>query len=102
MDLTTMQGLTPTITVKVPNTVDLTQAAGVYPSIKQGGRIIRPQIFDVDEHQVDVYLTQEDTLSLVMGPAEIQLNWVFATGQRAATRPNRFNVLSNHILEVLP
>lgn len=102
MDLTTMQGLTPTITVTVSTATDLTEAGNVYPSIKQGTKLLRPTIFDVAAHQVDLYLTQEETLSLAPGVAEVQLNWTYSTGQRGATAPKSLRVLPNHLLEVLP
>lgn len=98
---TTMQGLTPTITITVPNDTDLTEAANVYPSIKQGKRLVRPVTFDVTAHQVDIYLSQEETLSLVPGGAEVQLNWTYSAGQRGATIPVMVQIMANQILEVL-
>ena len=100
-NITTMQGLTPTITITVPNDTDLTEAANVYPSIKQGKRLVRPVTFDVAAHQVGIYLSQEETLSLVSGGAEVQLNWTYSTGQRGATIPVMVQILPNQILEVL-
>lgn len=102
MDLTTMQGLTPTITITVGTSTDLTEAANVYPSIKQGKTLLLPTAFEVSAHQVDIYLAQEDTLAFAPGVAEVQLNWTYASGQRGATRPKGITVLSNHLLEVLP
>ena len=101
MAVTTMQGLTPTISIIVPNDVDLTEADNVYPSIKQNNTLIIPATFDVQAHQCDIYLSQEETLRLEQGRAEIQVNWVFATGQRCATVPQELKVMRNHILEVL-
>lgn len=98
---TTMQGLTPTITIRVADT-DLTEAANVYPSIKQGKTLITPEDFIVDEHQVEIYLSQSETLMLAPGGCEVQLNWTYASGQRGATRPKTLTVLPNHLLEVLP
>ena len=97
-----MQGLTPTITITVPTDTDLTEAGNVYPSIKQGKKVLRPQTFDVSEHQVDIYLSQAETLELNPGGAEIQLNWTYPTGQRGATRPKPIMVDENQIKEVLP
>lgn len=100
--MTTMQGLTPTITVTVPEDYDLTEAAHVYVSFKQGKTLLKlTDGFDVSAHQVDVYLTQADTLALNVGTAEVQLNWTYGSGQRAATKPVTLNVLPNHLLEVL-
>ena len=102
MDLTTMQGLTPTITITVGTSTDLTEAGNVYPSIKQGKAVLQPDDFFVSAHQVDIYLTQVETLALAPGVAEVQLNWTYATGQRGATAPVSIRVLPNHLLEVLP
>lgn len=99
----TMQGLTPTISVTVPSDIDLTQAGNVYVSFKQGGKVLKlTEGFDVSEHQVDVYLTQKQTLSFAVGTVEIMLNWTYPSGQRGATKPKILSVLSNHLLEVLP
>jgi hypothetical protein len=99
--LKTMQGLTPTISIIVPDTVDLTEA-NVYVSFKQGSKLLKlTDGFDVSAHQVDVYLTQEDTLQFSAGTVEIQVNWVYSSGQRGATKPVNLSVSSNHLLEVL-
>ena len=103
MALKTMQGLTPTITVTVGNDIDLTEAAHIYVSFKQGKKLLKlTDGFDVTEHQVDIYLEQADTLSFDPGSVEIQLNWTFSSGQRAATKPVVLSVAPNHLLEVLP
>ena len=58
----TMQGLTPTITIIVPDAVDLTEAAHVYVSFKQGGLVWeKTEGITVAAHAVDVYLEQADT-----------------------------------------
>lgn len=98
----TMQGLTPTITVTLSTSTDLTQAAHIYPTIKQGGKVMRLTNFEFTAHQVDIYLTQADTLELSPGAAEIQINWTYSDGQRAATVPKGMTISPNHLLEVLP
>lgn len=104
MPLNTMQGLTPTITVKVPTSIDLTEAANIYVSFKQGNRLVLKlsENLDVSAHQVAVYLTQEQTLMFKAGPAEIQVNWTYSSGQRGATKRKEIYVDANHLLEVLP
>lgn len=99
--LKTMQGLTPTITINVPEEVDLTEAANVYVSFKQGQRVTKAATFDVFAHQVDVYLTQAETLAFNVGTVEVQLNWTYSSGQRGATNPVTLAVAANHLLEVL-
>ena len=102
MALKTMQGLTPTITVTVGTSTDLTEAANVYVSFKQGKKLLKlTDGFDVSAHQVDIYLEQEDTLQFDPGTVEIQLNWTYSSGQRAATKPVSLSVSPNHLLEVL-
>lgn len=100
--MTTMQGLTPTIIVTLPESVDLTQAEHVYPTIKQGGKVVRISNFVFTAQQVSIYLTQEDTLALSPGAAEVQVNWTYAGGQRGAIKPKGMTILSNHLTEVLP
>ena len=103
MAVKTMQGLTPAVTLKVPTTTDLTQAAHVYVSFKQGNRLVLKltENLDVSAHQVVVYLTQEQTLMFKVGPVEIQANWTYANGQRGATYPVDMTVAGNHLQEVL-
>lgn len=103
MALRTMQGLTPTITVTVGTSIDLTEAENVYVSFKQGNKVLKlTDGFDVQAHQVDIYLEQADTLSFAPGAVEIQLNWTYSSGQRSATKPVNLSVAPNHLLEVLP
>lgn len=99
----TMQGLTPTIIVTVPDSIDLTEAGNVYVSFKQGGSVWKKtEGFTVAAHAVDIYLEQADTLAFAVGAVEVQINWTYANGQRGATKPVTLTVLPNHLLEVLP
>ena len=99
----TMQGLTPTIIVTVDESTDLTAAANVYVSFKQGGAVWKKTDgFTVAAHAVDIYLEQADTLAFGVGTVEVQINWTYANGQRGATKPVALTVLPNHLLEVLP
>lgn len=99
----TMQGLTPTITITVGTSTDLTEAENVYVSFKQSGTVYKlTSGFDVQAHQVDVYLQQSDTIAFSPGAVEVELNWTYGNGQRGATRPKTINVLPNHLREVLP
>lgn len=82
-----IRGTTPTFTLTVPETVDLTAANNVYATFRQGANVITKSggNLSVSEHTVDVYLSQDETLSFTVGEVEIQLNWTFAGGQRAAS-----------------
>lgn len=100
----TMQGVTPTIIMRVPESIDLTDAAYHYVTFKQGKKLLLEMTdgFTVSEHQVEIYLPQESTILFNAGAVEIQLNWVYATGQRGATVPKNIVVRENHLREVLP
>lgn len=82
-----IRGTTPTFTLTVPETVDLTTAGNVYATFRQGTttRTKSGDDLDVSAHQVDVYLDQSETLAFTTGDVEIQLNWTFAGGRRAAS-----------------
>lgn len=104
MALETMQGLTPTISITVPNDVDLTEAAHIYFTMKQGSKLLKltdADDIDIYTHRVDVYLTQENTLAFNEGSLSIQLNWTYSTGQRGAIKPIGMRMGANHLLEVL-
>lgn len=103
MSLQTMQGVTPTIIVRFPQEIDLTDAEHVYVSFRQGVKLLRlDEGFDVSAHQVDVYLEQAQTLMFIPGEMTMQVNWTYPSGQRGATKKIRILVDSNHLLEVLP
>lgn len=103
MALKTMQGLTPTITITVGTSTDLTEAANVYVSFKQGGNVWKKTDgFTVEAHAVAVYLQQEDTLAFEAGPVEVELHWTYENGQRGGTNPCTLSVLPTHLREVLP
>lgn len=82
-----IRGTTPTFTLTVPNTVDLTTAENVYATFRQGDKKTTKSGDDivVSAHSVDVYLDQTESLMFAPGAVEIQLNWTFADGTRAAS-----------------
>ena len=74
------RGTTPTYSFIMPQGVDLTQADNVYVTF---GALKGCTIFtktgadlDVTETQVDVYLTQEETLAFPEY-VKVQLNWTY-------------------------
>ena len=88
MAVRTMQGTTPTFVLTLPDTVDLTEAENIYVTFSQGSQNSITKSGDdlaVFAHQVDVYMTQKDTLQFRDGIVLIQMNWTFSGGQRAAT-----------------
>ena len=101
--LETMQGLTPTIVVNVPQDIDLTEAAHVYASFKQGRDVVLviSDGLDIQAHSCGIYLEQADTLKFRPGDLGLMLNWTYASGQRGAINEIPLHVTANHLLEVL-
>lgn len=89
-----IRGTTPTFTFKIKNQdIDLTQAEHVYVTFAQGIKLIEKSGEDLDiaARQVEVWLTQEESMSLLEGQsAEVQINWTYidigAQHRRAATK----------------
>lgn len=103
-----LKGTTPTFILTVPDTVDLTEATNVYASfgLSTDAELLRKTGDDisVSEHQVDVYLSQEETLALPTGKILVQLNWTYQQGAnvlRDATEPAAILFKPNMINEVL-
>lgn len=83
-----IRATTPTFTLTLPDSseVDLTEASKVFFTISQGSTAITKQVTPTDAHTVEVFLTQAESLSLRDGKAaDIQLNWIYSGGVRAAT-----------------
>lgn len=97
-------GTTPTFKLKLAEpTVDLTEAINVYASFSQNNvKIIKStESLDITPNEVDVYLTQEETLKFSEGTLDIQLNWTYEDGSRAATYKTSIEVENNLIGKVL-
>jgi hypothetical protein len=96
---------TPTYILTLPDTaeVDLTEMTEVHFTLAQGknnkiDKIIEP----TDSKTVEVTFSQEDTFNLKDGIAEIQLNWIDASGNRGATSVSTIRIdkqLLNEVLE---
>ena len=82
-----VQATTPTFILTLPNDVDLGEAAHVYFTLRQNGATIEKSDTDltIDANEVEVYLTQAETLKLSIGAARLQLNWTYANGSRACS-----------------
>lgn len=84
-----IRGTTPTFSLKIRDeSVDLTEALNVYVTFTQLSKVLTKSGEDlvVTPHQVDVYLSQAETLEFTVGDVEVQLNYTYAGGQRAASR----------------
>lgn len=92
---------TPTFTLKVPNTVDLTAAQNVCFTMKQDPVAITKEHLEPEEHQVSVYLTQAESGTFKEGKAKIQLNWTYEGGGRGATKWKQINIEENLLKKVI-
>lgn len=97
------QATTPTFILTLPNTVDLSEVANIYFSLRQNGVQIEKDGEDltVDGQTVSVYLSQAETLQLISGTAQIQLNWTYANGARACSNIVSVKVSENLLKEVV-
>lgn len=99
-----IRGTTPTFELKITdNTVDLTQASKVYATFSQYGQTLTKtgQDITVAARQVDVYLSQAESLAFAPGAIEIQLNWIYSDDSRAATNIIKVYITDNLVPEVL-
>ncbi len=102
------RGTTPTYTFTMPEGVDLTLASGVYLTFaKMDGTLLMTKTDDaleITSNAVEVYLTQEETLSFPNGQVQAQLNWLYAEAgktKRACSNIMTINTRKNLIDEVL-
>lgn len=83
------RGTTPTFVLTTDNqTVDWTEAAHVYCTFGQGHNVITKEDSDMDieARSIGVYFTQAETLGFKAGKnVDVQVNWTFNNGNRAAT-----------------
>lgn len=98
------KGTTPTFKLILnDDSVDLTQARNVYATFKQNTKEITKTGEDIaiSEREVDVYLSQEETLAFTYGKIEIQLNWTYGNNERACSEIVAVNIANNLIERVL-
>ena len=99
-----VRGTTPTFRLYLNDEyVDLTQAVNVYVSFEQKDVLITKtgEDLDITENEVDVYLSQAETLKFIKGDVEIQLNWTYLDGRRACSNIITIEVDKNLIGDVL-
>lgn len=101
------RGTTPTYTLTLPETVDLTMASEVHVSFSDNNKEILRKTgndLEITAHSVSVYLTQEETLSFPNGNVQIQLNWIYTDRgkrKRACSEKAVIKANKNLIDEVL-
>ena len=98
------RGTTPTFTLTVPDTFDLTECENIYATFQQNGSSVTKSGDDIEAsaHSVDVYLDQSETLLFCTGTVNIQMNFTYSGGQRACTEIVRVQMKDNLLPEVLP
>ena len=98
-----VRGTTPTFVLEFPNTVDLTAADNVYVTFGKNNLVITKSTADLDiePHSISVHLSQEETLQFGVGNLEIQANWVFANGRRAASEVSTYAITKQLLAEVI-
>lgn len=97
------RGTTPTFILKLLEGIDLSSAKNVYVTFRQGSNRLTKtgDALVVDGNTVDVFLSQEETLSFHTDTVELQLNWTYEDGKRACTNIVSVSVYKNLIPEVL-
>ena len=94
------KGTTPTFTLALPEEVDLTQAQNIYVTFEKGKKELRKTggSLTVTAHQIEVFLTQEETLAFPAGEVALQVNWTYVDSgvkKRAATEIVKVSVRTN-------
>ena len=105
MSASITQATTPTITFVLPEGTDISDAAHIYATLRQGARILTKtgDQLAVSGGNVSFALTQAETLRFVRNEAiEAQLNWTYADGKRGCTKIVDLGCWRNLIPEVLP
>lgn len=99
-----IRGTTPTFKLMLSDeTVDLTQAVNVYATFKSREQTITKTADDITvlANEVDVYMSQVETLGFLSGTVSIQLNWTYVDGRRACSNIISMQIGENLLPEVL-
>lgn len=99
-----IRGTTPTFQLTINDeSIDLTTADNVYVTFADKGWSLTKTGSDLDvtAQEVDVYLSQEETLAFPKGNIDVQINWTFDDGKRACTTIASVKVTRNLIERVL-
>lgn len=95
---------TPTFTLTfTDDALDLTTADRVFVTFTQPGKILTKKDGDltVSAKQIEVYLTQDETLDFAVGVVKVQANWVFSDDSRAASEIVSVNITEQLLDKVL-
>ena len=96
------KGTTPTFIFKLKD-IDLQTAEDIAVTFQTSGKTIEKNLDDItiNENEIEVYLSQEDTLSLSVGGAKAQVNILFNGGVRGCTKAINIPVKNNLKNEVM-
>ena len=106
-----IKGTTPALTLTIPNggKLDLTKVEAVYVTLRKLDQTvtITGKALTVEPHAVTFRLSQEESMGLSIGSAEVQLNWLYrdaASGAlcRGATLVQRIHIGEQLLEEVIP
>lgn len=100
-----VRGTTPTFTLIFPRSVDLAEARNIYVTFRKNDVKITLTSNDSEltilHGEIRVTLTQKQTLMLGVGMVEIQVNWTFGDGLRAASNIVTYEFTKQLLTEVL-
>lgn len=87
------RGVTPTFTLTFSDpSIDFTIAQHVYVTFKGVDTITKQDDeLTIREKEIDIYLTQAETLRFVNGMVQIQVNWTYQNGRRAASDIKKYS-----------
>lgn len=99
---------TPTFQFKFPDTVDFSHASSIYVTFSDDKekKLLEKTGADlsVDANVIEVFLTQQETLSFPTGSVIVQVNWTYQEGtvtKRPASVKKRINLKKNLKNEVI-
>ena len=98
------RGTTPTFTLTFTEQgLDLTTAENVYVTFEQFGKTLTKtgESLTVSAKQIEVYLSQAETLAFSTGDIEIQANWTTAAGGRTASEVTTYTLTKQLLDEVI-
>jgi len=97
------KGCTPTFTFTFSDeTLDLTQASHVYVTFCGKQKIEKSDAdLTIGAKQVEVYLTQAETLALSDRVVSIQINWTYGDGSRSSSQIVKCQIHDNLIERVI-
>lgn len=102
-----IRATTPQILCRIKD-ADLTGAESVYVTIRQYNRELTLSGEDlsvsVDDGTTFIlfHLTQAAAIGFYEGKAEIQVNWIYDTSKRGATKPATFSISKQLLERILP